>query len=200
MTGRPREGDPLHVPEPRQGLQRLDESRNEALGHHRVEAIFPPEVDDLESTRPSVEARLDPSDKAIAEEEWQDVVAPASFRGRHVDLPDVVEAVQRTQEVTVPHEWIERGEERDAWRPGVGHWRAATSGCLEKSDFLGQHEAISADPLDGDRDERSGFDQLSEQLAPGRGIRTMILADRLGGADPQFGTPRAPEETMRPIA
>ena len=133
-------------------------------------------IDDLESTGPPVEARLDPPDEAIAEQEWQDVVAPASFRGRDVDLPDVVEAVQRTEEVTVPHEWIERGEERDARRPcvsGVGAPRPAVAS--RRSISSARTKRSPADPLDGDRDERSGFDQLSEQLAAGRGIRTVIL-------------------------
>ena len=62
----------------------------------------------------AVDPRLDPADQPVAEQDRQDVVAPASLLLRDVDLPDVVEAVERAQEVAVPDVRVERGEEGDA--------------------------------------------------------------------------------------
>ena len=117
---------------------------HEPVGRQRVEAVLPPQVEDCAATRPPVEARLDPADEAIAEQERQDVVAPATLRGRDVDLPDVVEVVQRAQEVAVPDERVERREERDARRrrPRGSPCAVRRSAC-EEVDLLGEDEAVA---------------------------------------------------------
>ena len=64
-----------------------------------------------------VEARLDASDDAVADEDGQDVVAVLALRLRHVHLEAVVEVEERLGAVAVVDQPVERGEERDA----VGH-------------------------------------------------------------------------------
>jgi hypothetical protein len=76
----------------------------------RIEAVLPPQPGDPEGARFPLDPRFDPCDEPVAEQDRQDVVAPATFRGRDVDLPHVVEAVQAAQEVAVPDERVERGE------------------------------------------------------------------------------------------
>ena len=79
-----------------------------------IEAGLPPHVEHAHGARLAVDARLDPADEPVAEQERQDVVAPAPLLLRDVDLPDVVEAVQPAEEVAVPDERVERGEQRHA--------------------------------------------------------------------------------------
>ena len=63
--------------------------------------------------------------RSVPEQQRQDVVAPPTLGARHVDLPDVVEVVQRAQQLAIPHERIERPEERHAAAAGPG-WRPSS--------------------------------------------------------------------------
>ena len=81
---------------------------------------LPPQPEDAQGAGLAVDPRLDPADQPVAEQDRQDVVAPASLLLGDVDLPDVVEAVERAQEVAVPDVRIERGEEGDAGLDAAG--------------------------------------------------------------------------------
>ena len=105
-----------------------------------------------------LDPRLDPADEPVAEQDRQDVVAPAPLRGRDVDLPEVVEVVQAPQEARGPRR-ADRGR-RGTRRPGgapPGGDPAATSrsACSSERQLVGRHVARSADPVDGHRHERA---------------------------------------------
>ena len=113
-----------------------------------------------------VDAWLDAAHEPVAEEEREDVVPPASLVLGHVDLPDVVEVVERAEQVAIPAEGVERGEEGDAGRRAAG--RATVGdlglGALEVRQRAGGHEPRPADALDDDGDERA----IREQYVPDR--------------------------------
>ena len=115
-TRRSRQADPLDAGEAAMGVEGGREGVDEAVRRQRVEAVLPPQPEDSQNARLAVDPRLDPADEAIAEVDRQDVVAPAPLDLRDVDLPEVVEAVERAEELAVPSERIERGEERRAGR------------------------------------------------------------------------------------
>ena len=83
-----------HAAERAMGLERRGEAVDEPGLRQRIEAVLPPQAEDPERARLALDPRLDPADEPIAEEDRQDVVAPATLRGRDVDLPDVVEVEQ----------------------------------------------------------------------------------------------------------
>src|SRR5882762_807623 len=110
------------------------ERRHEPGLPERVESVLPPQPGDAKRVRPPLDPRLDPPNETIAEQDRQDVVAPATLRGWNVDLPDVVEAVEAAQEVAVPDQWIERGQKRDPGRRPAGRrsGRDLSFGLLEE--------------------------------------------------------------------
>ena len=77
------------------------------------EAVFPPDVEHLHTAFSPVDPRLDPADEAVTEEHRQHVPTPPALRGRHEELPHVVEAEEAPEEAAVPDQRVERGEERD---------------------------------------------------------------------------------------
>jgi hypothetical protein len=90
------------------------------MPHRRAGRTRPPtRPENLECRRLALEAQLDPADEPVPVEHRQDVVAPATLRRRDVDLPLVVEAVERAEELPVPDERVERSEERDARRATI---------------------------------------------------------------------------------
>ena len=93
---------------------------DEARDPERVEPSLPPHAEDAQDVRLPIDPRLDPTDQPIAVQDRQHVVAPASLLLRDVDLPDVIERVERAQELAVPDVRVERGQERDA---GLGAGR-----------------------------------------------------------------------------
>ena len=86
------------------------EARERFVGARRVA----PGAEHLERPRLPVEARLDATDEAVADEDREDVVAVLALRLRHVHLEAVVEVEERLGAVAVVDEAVERGEERDA--------------------------------------------------------------------------------------
>jgi hypothetical protein len=163
------------------GRECVDEP-GRADGVEGIEAVLPPQPENAEAPCPAVDPGLDTAHEPVAEQDRQDVVAPSSFRGRNVDLPDVVEAEQPTEQVAIPDERVERREERDAGVRmdvsavvlHVGHRR------LEHVDFRPDDEARPTDTLDLDRDELPGVHELRVQLAS---------ADR-ADPEPVFSTDR----------
>src|SRR6266550_5679016 len=89
-----RPGHPARPAEVAMGRDRGGERLDEPGDRERIEARLPPEPDDLERFRPAFDAWLDPAHESIAVQDRQDVVAPASLRGRDVDLPQIVEVEQ----------------------------------------------------------------------------------------------------------
>ena len=132
----------------------------------RLEPLLPPHAEDPECVRPPIDPRLDPADQRVPEQDRQHVVAPAPLRRRDVDLPDVVEVVQR------------RRKSRSQMSGSSGA-RNATPGsrrpARRRRDFgLGgrQHRQVArddesspADALDLDRDELSRLDELAAPRA-----------------------------------
>src|SRR6266508_6846857 len=119
MATEPGQTDRPHPAELAVCLERLGERVDEAFLGERIEPVLPPEPENAKQLRLAVDPWLDPADEPVAEPDRQHVVAPAPFRGRDVDLPDVVEAEQRTQQLAIPDERVERREERDARRPAA---------------------------------------------------------------------------------
>jgi hypothetical protein len=174
------------------GRDRVGERVDEARGRQRVESVLPPQTEDPQRPGRALDAGFDPAHQPVAEQDRQDVVAPASLRGRDVDLPDVVEVEQRAQQVAVPDQWIEGRQEGDAVArrlPGLDR----TGGFLQDGDLCPKDIARTANALDLDRDERSGLDQL---------VSAPIAVLRRGrGAQPDLGlaTGRA-EQPVGPIS
>jgi hypothetical protein len=99
---------------------------------------------------------------------------------------------------------LARREECDAPRGlpvvAVGRCQGGRGRLLEDDGLLGQDEAVAADPLDGDRHEGTGLDEVGEQVGAGRHVGSLRLAAGVCHAGPDLGTPRAPEEAVRPVA
>src|SRR5207248_6102961 len=115
----------------------------------------------------------------VAEEDRQDVPAPATFGRWYVQLPDVVEVEQAAEEIAVPHERVVRGDERDRRRR---LWRR-----LEQRDVVTDDEPLSAYAFDLDGHEFSQFDEflperVSAGVRPVRLRRPEILEDALAAA------------------
>ena len=172
MACGPRPHDTAHPAERAVRFDRRREGRDEPGLLERVEAVLPPQTSDAERIVLALDPRLDPADQPVAEEDGQDVVAPAALRGRDVDLPQVVEPIEAAQEVAIPDERIERGEERNPRRRPAGRRpsRDLALRLLEERHLLGQREPRTADPFDHDRDERPVGDQLSVERTPAAGL------------------------------
>ena len=164
--------------------------------------MLPPEAEDSQGARAAVDPGLDPPNEPVAEQDRKHVVAPAPLRCRDVDLPDVVEAMQPPQEVPIPDvrvEWRKEGDTRGRptrQEPG----RDFALGLLEEGKLTGHHVAVPAHALDGHRHERSGVDQLAEQLGPRGPVGLARIRGRRPGAVPQFGlATAAAEQAVGPI-
>ena len=164
--------------------QRGRELVDEAGLVQRLEAVLPPEAEHADRSRLALDPRLDPPDETVAPEQRQDVVAPAPLRLRDVDLPEIVEVPQAAQQVAVPDERVERGEERDPGDDGLG--------VGENCRFLGQDHPVALDTLDRDRQQQSVLDQLVAQ--------PVALRRRARRADPDLLVPAAhPEQPVRAV-
>ena len=164
------------------GAERVAHRVDEPVGAARREPVLPPEVDDLHPGLGPVDARLDPADEAIAEEDRQHVPTPAPLGRREEELPDVVEPEQRPEQAPVPHERIERRQECDGRRRLRGRSSCATSSR--------EHEALPAHALDLDRNELAPFDQLLAQCLPTRVLRKAWIG---------LGRPDAAEHVVPPL-
>src|SRR3990170_4822176 len=150
---KPRRPRPRHALHPAEGAMRLDgidEGSQEAWRLEGIEPALRPGADDVEPITLAVDARLDPPDEPVAEQDGQDVVAPASLRAGDVDLPDVVEAEAGTQEVAVPGERVERREERHAGWPAPGQLAGGDlpPGLLQERRLRGDHMSQAPDAID----------------------------------------------------
>src|SRR2546421_3706514 len=94
MPRLPWQDDPIDPAEAAVCLERVGERSDEPGLVGGVESFLPPQPEDPQNAAATVDPRLDPPDEAVAEEDGQDVITPSPLRRRHVDLPDVVEAVQ----------------------------------------------------------------------------------------------------------
>src|SRR5262249_22101242 len=86
---------------------------DEPSGVARRKAVLPPGAEHLHAVRLPVDPGLDPPDEAVAEENRQHVVTPATLLGLEEPLPDEVEIEQLLEERGVPEQRVERGDERD---------------------------------------------------------------------------------------
>ncbi len=144
MATKPGQLDGLDVTEPAMRLECVHERIHEAILGQRVEAILPPDPEDTNGLGLAIDPWLDPADEPVPEPDRQHVIPPATLRSRDVDLPDVVEPEQRAQQLAVPDERIERGQERDARWPSI-RWSAAGDlplGLVEEWQLLADDEPV----------------------------------------------------------
>ena len=174
---------------------------NETIGRKRVEAVLPPQADDPEHARSSLDPRLDPADEAVTEQHRQDVVAPASLRSGDVDLPDVVEVEQRTAGGPDPRRTGRAG--RGTRRPALPRPLGLGPGCCSasRSQLVGEDEPLAPDALDVDRHRASPLPP-ARPPAPAASRGVGAVHGRVGSRRPvpQLGTPPAPEQPVRAIA
>src|SRR6185295_13122782 len=76
------------------GVKRVAHGVNESVGATRCEAVLPPHIEHLDAPLVPVDARLDPADEAVSEDDWQHVQAPTPLGRRVEQLPHVVEIEQ----------------------------------------------------------------------------------------------------------
>jgi len=95
------------------GAERVPHGFDEPVGLARLEAVFPPDAEDLDATLVPVDPWFDPADEAVAEEDREHVPAPAAFRRREEALPHEFEVEELRDERCVPQQGVERGDERD---------------------------------------------------------------------------------------
>src|SRR5262249_42620415 len=95
------------------GVERVAHRVDETLGTARREAVLPPDAENLYFAVFSLDARLDPPDEAVSEDDREHVVAPAAPGRREEALPDEVEVEQVREERGVPQQRVERRDERD---------------------------------------------------------------------------------------
>src|SRR5262249_128425 len=127
----------------------------EAVGTPRREVVLPPETEHLDPLAVSVDARLEASDEAVAEEDREHVPAEAPFRWLVEEVPDVVESEQGRKQPSVPDETVEGREEGDGGR--------RLRRGREQRNLVRQHVAVPANSLNLDGNERTAFDQLYAQ-------------------------------------
>jgi hypothetical protein len=96
--------------------------------------------------------RLDPADEPVPEDDREDVPAPTALFRWEEELPDVVEVEQAPEEGSIPHDRIERGNERDG--------RRRVRRRREEFGVLLDDEAFPADAVDVDGNKISAFDEL----------------------------------------
>src|SRR5207247_10962405 len=125
------------------GMERLAHRLDEAVLAPRIEALLPPEAVYAENAGVAIDARLDSTDEAVAEEDRQHVPAEAPFGRRMKELQREVEVEQGPQETTVPDKRIERREKR--------HGRRWLRRRDERLDRLRHAEALAAHAVAGAR-------------------------------------------------
>src|SRR5664280_918448 len=174
---------------PEVGIQRFGEGRHESGTLERTEAGLPSEAESAYFLRCAIDARLDPAYQPVAKEDRQNVVAPAALRRRRVDLPAIVEAVERQERLTVPHDRIERGQEAAACVSvagaglGTGGLRGDLAFGLGKQwELVGHDVTLPLESLDRDRDELAAIYQLGPELVPQCGRSDAV---------PQLAAPRS---------
>ena len=116
------------------------------------EPILPPDTEHIHARLVPVDSRLDPADEPVPEDDRQDVPAPTALLRWEEELPDVVEVEQAPEEGPIPHDRIERGNERDG--------RRRVRRRRQEFGVLLDDEAFPADALDVDGNEISAFDEL----------------------------------------
>ena len=94
--------EPVGSCEAEVGAKRVAHRVDEPVGPARREPVLPPEVDDLDAGLGRVDARLDPADEAVPEEDRQHVPAPPPLVRRDEELPDVVEAEELAEQARGP--------------------------------------------------------------------------------------------------
>ena len=155
VAGDARPGDSPHAAEVGKRADGVAECGTEPRFLEGIEPVLPPQPDDPEHARLSVVPRLDAPDQPVAEQDRQHVVAPASLGLGDVDLPDVVEVPQSAEQLAVPDEGIERGQEGDPRRHATRRLCCGelAARLLESAEVVADHEPEPADPvdLDGDR-------------------------------------------------
>ena len=112
--------------------------------------------------------------KRSREEHRQHVPAPTPLGWWDEELPDVVELEERPEQAAVPHQRVERRQERDGRRRLAGAPPAARP-PLVRTKRLPRHA------LHLDRNELAPFDELLAQRVPTRALRDARV--RLGRAD-----------------
>jgi hypothetical protein len=143
--------------------------------------VLPPDVEHLHASAVAVDPRFDPAGEAAAEDDREHVIAPPAPGRREEALPHVVVAEQARQEGGVPHQRVERGDERDAGD------RLRRS--LQQRDLLGEDEARAAHALDVDGHKRAEFHQfLPELVALRRRGDTVERTAGPAGAEQSVGT------------
>ena len=85
-----------------QVMHELHNGYTQCCKHFRVgyHIVFPPPVRDRPDTL--VQAGVDASDEAVAVENRQDIVAPATQMFRFVDFPDVIKIEDLAQRLAIP--------------------------------------------------------------------------------------------------
>ena len=171
---------------------RVGEGVDEALGRHRVEARLPPEGEDAQHARASIDPRFDPSDETVAEQDRQDVVPPATLRLRDVDLPDVVEVPEPAQQLAIPGQRIERRQERDAGpsRPGVDPSASSRRAAARRSRSSATMKRVPRTPSTstGTRARPRGARRVARRRSGG-----------LPGADEDLGLTAGPQQAVGAI-
>src|SRR6187551_991691 len=90
------------------GAERVAHRVDESVGATRCEAVLPPDVEHLDTAFVPVDARLDPADEAVSEDDRQHVPAPTPLGRRMEQLPHVVEIEQAPEKRAVPDQRVER--------------------------------------------------------------------------------------------
>ena len=180
-------------PNPACALEGVGEGGNERRIGKRVEAVLEPQPDDAEHALAPLDPRFDPANELVAEQDRQHVVAPAPPGLRHVDLPDVVEPVQVTQQRAVPDERVERSEERDAGLGAAGRRAVAQFGLrsVQGRERIARDITRTTETLDRHLDELAGSDELGSSHRPFRRAA--------GGPEPQLGLAAGSQQTVRAV-
>src|SRR5436190_9231448 len=184
--------EPAGAGEREVGAKRRAHLVDEAAGAPRLETLLPPEPEHLHHAGGAIDSRLDPPDEAVPEEDREHVVAPPSLALGDVHLPDPVEVEERLEEAAVPHQRVERREERNRRR------RVGRRG--EELELVAKDEARPPNALDRDPDELAVADEL---LAQRRSPRMLgPLRRRPRGAQPTENLPGAADaqEAVRAVA
>ena len=144
-AARPRGSAPVRA-------QRVAHGVDEPFNAPWQEPLLPPDIEHLHPSFLPVDARLDPADEPVPEDDRQHVPAPTALGRWEEELPDVLELEEAPEEAAIPDDRVERGNERD----GSGRVRRR----CQQFGVLADDEAFPADALHLDGNEVSAFDEL----------------------------------------
>src|ERR1041385_5201636 len=103
----------LGVGEPQVRAERLPHRLDEAVRTLRREPVLPPQAEHLDPAFLAIDAWLDSADEPVAEEDREDVVAPAALLRLEEPLPHELEVEQAGEQGGIPEKRVERRDERD---------------------------------------------------------------------------------------